>query len=438
MSKISREDNKKRFKTGMYPTQQDFENVLDSYVHKDDTIDPSQVMSGDENIIDIINRKAEEKHSHEIKDVDGLEKFIDEMTSLLEIVRDPDTGEISQSKLQTLTEGIAALRDDIDANADNIAGHETRITNNTAALEKVYAILGKDAKESINDLANRFAALSGNYANVYAFVNKVKQFLEDADASDETINRWQEIETFLQGITDTETLTGLLADLKTEIQDKIPQGNFLEQVEDLDSYTDAPDGKIVQYIGQTNDKYIRAFTYERVSKGYVFTLFPIAGNLCYGEITESDILGKSFIKSSKSITLNRIKILGDYYYYEGELQEGTVLFLQNYRTKTMETKTITRIEDGYIWINNSWYTHEELQPTTVTMSSSNYENGNVLISELEYGRNENFEHNLSEIPFIAVCFVNDKLVALYSITEGTMKKGNLSFWQHIHNDNVIS
>lgn len=42
MSKISREDNKKRFKTGMYPTQQDFENVFDSYVHKDDTIDPSK------------------------------------------------------------------------------------------------------------------------------------------------------------------------------------------------------------------------------------------------------------------------------------------------------------------------------------------------------------------------------------------------------------
>lgn len=127
MSKISREDNKKRYKTGMYPTQQDFENVFDSYVHKDDTIDPSKIVSGDENIVDIINRKAEEKHSHEIKDVDGLQ----------------------------------------------------------------------------------------------AFITKVNTFLDTVDASDDTINRWKEIEAFLQGITDTETLTGLLQDLKAEIEGNI-------------------------------------------------------------------------------------------------------------------------------------------------------------------------------------------------------------------------
>ncbi len=267
MSKISREDNKKRYKTGMYPTQQDFENVFDSYVHKDDTIDPSKIVSGDENIVDIINRKAEEKHSHEIADVDGLQTFIDEMTSLLEIVRDPETGEISQSKLKDITDSLTALRDDIDTNTDNIAGHESRIQTNEAALEKVYQILGKDAKESIADLADRFTALSGNYANVYAFINKVKQFLEDADASDETINRWQEIETFLQGITDTQTLTGLLADLKAEIQAEIPQGNYLKQIADLDGYTDAQDGEIVQYVGQTNDQYTRGFLYEKVVSG---------------------------------------------------------------------------------------------------------------------------------------------------------------------------
>jgi|GEM_PF-1173290 len=44
------------------------------------------------------------------------------------------------------------------------------------------------------------------------FVAKVNVFLEDADASDTTINRWKEIESFLAGITDTETLTGLLAE----------------------------------------------------------------------------------------------------------------------------------------------------------------------------------------------------------------------------------
>lgn len=47
------------------------------------------------------------------------------------------------------------------------------------------------------------------------FVAKVNVFLEDADASDATINRWKEIESFLTGITDTKTLTGLLNDTLT-------------------------------------------------------------------------------------------------------------------------------------------------------------------------------------------------------------------------------
>lgn len=209
MSKISREDNKKRFKTGMYPTQQDFENVFDSYVHKDDTIDPSKIVSGDENIVDIINRKAEERHNHPISEVDNL------------------------------SETLQQIQDDLDTAEDNIAGHETRIVTLEAAK-----------------------------TDYEAFKERVRAFLEDANASDTTIDRWHEIENFLQGITDTETLTGLLNDLKQEILREIPEpqtGNYLELVDDLDAYTDAPDGKIVKYVGQTNEKYTRGFDYEKVA-----------------------------------------------------------------------------------------------------------------------------------------------------------------------------
>lgn len=210
MSKISREDNKKRFKTGMYPTQQDFENVFDSYVHKDDTIDPSKIVSGDENIVDIINRKAEERHNHPISEVDNL------------------------------SETLQQIQDDLDTAEDNIAGHETRIVTLEAAK-----------------------------TDYEAFKERVRAFLEDANTSDTTIDSWHEIENFLQGITDTETLTGLLNDLKQEILGSIPEpqtGNYLELVDDLDAYTDAPDGKIVKYVGQTNEKYTRGFDYERVKK----------------------------------------------------------------------------------------------------------------------------------------------------------------------------
>ena len=163
MSKITREASKNRFKKGMYPTEQDFANLHDSFVHKDDTIDPSKIVSGNENIVDIINRKAEESHAHAIADVDGLED----------------------------------------------------------ALSQVYAILGKASGETIAELASKFASLTSGYSDVYTFVETVKNFLEETDASNETINRWNEIEDFLQGITDSETLTGLLENLKSEIMGEV-------------------------------------------------------------------------------------------------------------------------------------------------------------------------------------------------------------------------
>ncbi len=124
MSKISRAASKARFRTGMYPTQADFENLHDSYVHKDDTIPLEQVGTNGATVVSLLNQKANSSHTHEIADVNGLQ----------------------------------------------------------------------------------------------AFITKVNTFLGTVDASDETINRWKELEAFLQGITDTETLTGLLAALKSEIE----------------------------------------------------------------------------------------------------------------------------------------------------------------------------------------------------------------------------
>lgn len=194
----------------MFPTEDDFANVFESYVHKDDTIDPDKVKVDDKTISEILDGKSDDGHKHEIADVNGLE----------------------------------------------------------SALNAISQILGKQESETIVQLAQRFASLTGKYTNVYTFVTKVKEFLEDADAADETINRWREIESFLQGITDTETLLGLLQEMKQEILQSIPQpqqGNYLELVDDLDAYTDAPDGKVVKYIGPTTDKYFRGFDYERVA-----------------------------------------------------------------------------------------------------------------------------------------------------------------------------
>ena len=67
-----------------------------------------------------------------------------------------------------------------------------------------------DLRSTVNEHSN--SGLKGYAQYINLFIEKVNSFLEDADASDTTINRWKEIESFLAGITDTETLTGLLAD----------------------------------------------------------------------------------------------------------------------------------------------------------------------------------------------------------------------------------
>lgn len=75
----------------------------------------------------------------------------------------------------------------------------------------------KNIIQAMSDLRSTIGEHSESGLDGYAqylnlFIDKVNAFLEDADASDATINRWKEIESFLAGITDTETLTGLLAE----------------------------------------------------------------------------------------------------------------------------------------------------------------------------------------------------------------------------------
>lgn len=58
-------------------------------------------------------------------------------------------------------------------------------------------------------------------------VEDFNTFLNSADTSNSTINRWKEIESFLKGITDTQTLTGLLESLRTDLQTNIEDNTTL-------------------------------------------------------------------------------------------------------------------------------------------------------------------------------------------------------------------
>lgn len=84
-------------------------------------------------------------------------------------------------------------------------------------MDRLLDVLAKGGRDNLDLAFSDLQTVLGSdksldmyLGEVNDFIDKVNTFFNDADASDETINRWKEIESFLAGITDKETLTGLL------------------------------------------------------------------------------------------------------------------------------------------------------------------------------------------------------------------------------------
>ena len=222
-------------------------------------------------------------------------------------------------KYATPTEEQFAALIDAFVHKDEDSLTQSKIDGLTAALE---------SKVSSSDLASAVATaveetLQGGNIEVtpaahqhaiadveglQAFVTKVNNFLESVDVSDETINRWVEIETFLTGITDQETLAGLLLNLKNEILAQIPEpqtGNYLKQISDLDAYTEAQEGEIVQYVGSTTENYTRALCYERVVLDKEKTIF---NEVEYNDGNTYELSINASIKNFCNLNGDKIKI----------------------------------------------------------------------------------------------------------------------------------
>lgn len=201
MAVTPRETLKQYFRKYALPTEAQFWELIDAFVHKDE---------------DMLTQEK----------IDGL---------------------VAALKGKASTADLDSFEAEIRAAVEGAGGGSSDLNERLTAVEETL-----DTKVDTTDYA--------------AFKERIESFLEDADASDETINKWKEVENFLDGITDTKTLAGMLADLKAEIVALIPQqeqGNFVKQVADLDGYSEAQDGEIVQYVGQTSENYTRGFFYER-------------------------------------------------------------------------------------------------------------------------------------------------------------------------------
>ncbi len=67
----------------------------------------------------------------------------------------------------------------------------------------------------------RYAVTQAEKSAWNSAVSRLDDFLTSADATDTAINKWKELESFLSGITDTETLAGLLYEQETRLSEEI-------------------------------------------------------------------------------------------------------------------------------------------------------------------------------------------------------------------------
>ena len=87
---------------------------------------------------------------------------------------------------------------------------------------------GKELEELLDKIKNLVVDNSNLSANFEQLSNKLNKLLGSDDV-DTIINTFTEIENFLQGITNSETLTGLLNELKTQILDNV-SSNYIKNL----------------------------------------------------------------------------------------------------------------------------------------------------------------------------------------------------------------
>ena len=191
---------KEWFRRGKYPTEAQFADWMDSYVHKDGVVPLSQV----ENLAWLLNGKFSASRG------EALEVLMQALRR--EFDRHKEDADDEFEKIENNRQALVA---EDERQQGEIDAQQAQINTATGQLETVRKLLHSGA--SWTTVKAAFDVLGGNYSSLWALANTVKTFLEASDTSDATINRWQELESFLQGITDTDSLTGLLETMKQEI-----------------------------------------------------------------------------------------------------------------------------------------------------------------------------------------------------------------------------
>lgn len=118
--------------------------------------------------------------------------------------------------------------------------NHTYMVNNTLT-DICYAIGLKNKNNdclNINNVVTQLKKLGTNYISLYKIANTLKTFIESTDTADTTINTWREIENFLAGIEDSDSLLSIINNLSQEITNL--QNNVTAELSQINTTLDAP------------------------------------------------------------------------------------------------------------------------------------------------------------------------------------------------------
>ena len=209
------------FRRGKYPTEEQFADWLDSYVHKEESKIPIAQVEG---LPEQLNGKyaatagqeLERQHRELKSDYDAHKRSsAEQFDNIAENIEELEaTDERQQEEIDALEVEVENIHKKDAAQDKEIAALHKKDSDQQAEIDTATANL-EHLRKRLHPTA--VFGSRANYSTFWALANTLKTFLEAKDTADSTINRWQEIETFLQGITDAETLSGLLVQVEKDI-----------------------------------------------------------------------------------------------------------------------------------------------------------------------------------------------------------------------------
>ncbi len=209
------------FKRGAYPTAEQFADWIDSFFHKEEKIPISSI----DGLPDRLNAKYDRTSGEELErrqtELEGKfdihsEENVGEFANVYRWLKEKDEiDDQTLADLETVHADISGLQEDVGELRATDEELKTDLTNAQNDIGTIREMLKGGA--TLAQAKAALVALGSNYQDLYAVANTLKTFLQSKDTAATTINTWQEIEGFLQGITDTQSLTTLLSALETKI-----------------------------------------------------------------------------------------------------------------------------------------------------------------------------------------------------------------------------